>query len=312
MRYLLLFRAAALLASVDLGDASPCRPASSATIPIDVESTSTFFSSFPESLSTEISTVSLDAQTDTIKTTTETSPTEELSTATTEFTATGTPSEASLTTTGFTAEVLTTDTLPGAINDLTETVSSIQFTDIVSTATTSPAETPTYTNLVKNGDFRLVAQQGELLHGFETNLGRLTTQFGYTGSGSDETNGAMLQANLISPLASNLYLKQKISIPKGCRVAARLMYSLREEPATSYRYTCNLIMYVQGKIVAQKRFAGDLALGMWMPLEGEADAAAGDGDLFVVLQCSGTRGNVLVVVDQIVVSDEVSLGDLLG
>ncbi|KAH7192792.1 uncharacterized protein B0J16DRAFT_316474 [Fusarium flagelliforme] len=140
--YFLLFKAAALLASLDLGDASPCRPTSSATIPVDVESTSTF-SSFSETLSTEVFTGSSDTTKATIKATTDVSSTDGLSTATTEFTTTETTYEASLTTIEFTTEVSTTDALPTTTTIFTETASSTESTDIASTATTSPAVAPT-------------------------------------------------------------------------------------------------------------------------------------------------------------------------
>ena len=105
----------------------------------------------------------------------------------------------------------------------------------------------------------------------------------------------MLQTILTSPGVSNGLLKLRIRIPKGGRVATRLMYSLYEAQATSY--SCDLTMFVRGKRVAQKRVAGDL--GTWVPLEGEVDVDAGEGDLFVTFQCAGTRGSLFVIVDQI-------------
>lgn len=151
-----------------------------------------------------------------------------------------TTSEASLTAIEFTTEVSTTDALPTITTIFIETVSSVESNVIASTTTTSPAEAPIYTNLVKNGDFRL-------------------------------------------------------------------MYSLYEAQATSY--SCDLTMFVRGKRVAQKRVAGDL--GTWVPLEGEVDMDAGEGDLIVTFEYA-TRGSFFMTVDRIVVSDEASLEDLIA
>ncbi|CAG7559503.1 unnamed protein product [Fusarium equiseti] len=301
MRYFLLFETAALLASLDVSHASPCRPASSATISVDVENTSTF-SSFSETLFTETSTVSLNTETDTIKATTDALPTHELSTATTEFMTTETTSEAPSATIELATDVSTTDALPTIITVSTETVSSIESTDMASTTTTSPVEAPTFTNLVKNGDFGLAAQQNSFIHSFESNTGRLKP-FGYTGSGSDEGNAALLMTDSNS-VAVKGFLKQKINIPKGGRVAARLMYYLFSEGKSQVEY--NMVMNIRETPVA---FAPTDVLDTWMTLEGEVDMDAGEGDLTVTFQCA-TRGSFNMIVDQIVVNDEASLENL--
>jgi hypothetical protein len=188
----------------------------------------------------------LNTKTDFIEATTDALPPHELSTATTEFLTTEATSEASSATIEFTTEVSTTDALPTVITVSTETVSSIESTDMASTTTTSPAEAPTFTNLVKNGDFRLAAQQVSFIHSFESNTGRLKP-LGYTGSGSDEGNAALLMTDSNS-VAVNGFLKQKINIPKGGHVAARLIYYLFAEGKSQVE--CHMVMHIRETLVA--------------------------------------------------------------
>ena len=175
---------------------------------------------------------------------------------------------------------------------------------MASTTTTSPADTPIFTKLAKNGDFRLEAQQASFIHSFEPSTSQLK-RFGYTEGGSDERNAALLIA-ITGSVPMNGFLKQKIDIPKGGRVAARLMYNHLEAPQDR-QFECNMIMTIRGELVAS---APANVRDRWMTLEGEVDMDAGEADLMVTFECIATRGDFFVVVDQIVVSDEASLQDL--
>jgi len=108
----------------------------------------------------------------------------------------------------------------------------------------------------------------------------------------------------VTPVPVNEFLKQNINIPKGGRVASRLMYYLFSEGKSQVE--CNMVMNIREKLVA---LVPTDVLDTLMTLEGEVDVNAGEGDLIVTFECA-TRGSFFMIVDQIVVSDEASLEHL--